>query len=84
MKQVFSLVTKKDCSLCVPVKFILQKVVARYPSARYEEIDIEEHENRSFFQLYKHDIPVVLFNGKEVARHRIQESLIVSILEKSS
>ena len=61
--------------MCVPVKFIIKRVEDRFPDRmRFESIDIEDPKNHKWFDLYKYDIPVVHVDGKEIARHRLDES----------
>ena len=76
MSVVVRLFTKADCTLCVPVKFILKKAHQRIPF-QYEEVNITDAKHAAFFDLYKHDIPVVHINGTEYCRHRMDEKAFV-------
>ena len=78
---IVTLFTKPDCSLCVPVKFILDKIHKKY-SFEMKIVDISEKGNEKFFDLYKYDIPVVHLNGKEILRHRANESELIEIIKK--
>lgn len=80
MAKFVRLFTKPDCTLCHPVKFVIQKVQQHIPF-RYEEVDISSERNKNWFELYKYDIPVVHFNGVEIARHKLDERVLVSALQ---
>jgi thioredoxin-like negative regulator of GroEL len=82
-KRVLTLFSSPTCSLCVPVKEVLQEAVAASGDAlELRVVDISARENIAAFRLYKHDIPVVLLDGTEVARHRLSREQLQSCLEK--
>jgi glutaredoxin len=67
MKRV-TLYTKPGCHLCESV----EQVVARVAAKRKLDVETRNIEaDPSDFQKYQFDIPVVLVDGKEVARHRL-------------
>ena len=47
-------------------------------------MDITAEGNEHWFHLYKHDIPVVHINGKEIMRHRVFENVLLDALEIAS
>jgi len=80
---VVSLFTRKDCTLCDSAKFVIKKVQNKIPF-QYEEVDIAKPENAKWHTLYTNDIPVIHVNGKEVARHRLNEPQFIADLQKAS
>ena len=71
------LLGKPDCGLCREMREIVERALPAL-GARLEERDITqdpELERRYFL-----DIPVLLFDGREVARHRIAADELVSRL----
>ena len=70
MHQV-TLYTKPECHLCEAVEQVIKRVGTSNPF----ELTIKNilHDPKDF-ELYKHDIPVVLLNGTEIARYRLSES----------
>ena len=67
MKRV-TLYTKPGCHLCESV----EQVVARVAAKRKLDVETRNIEaDPADFRKYEFDIPVVLVDGKEVARHRL-------------
>lgn len=81
-KPTVTLFTKPDCTLCVPVKFIIRKT-QHANDFDYQEVNIDDEEQKEWFDLYKYDIPVVHIDGVEVARHRMEEAVFRQILERA-
>lgn len=69
--------TKKDCSLCDLAKDTLIKVQQEFPFS-LKEIDIEK--DKKVFEKYKHLIPVIEIDGKEVFTYRVNENELKKIL----
>jgi len=44
-----------------------------------EEVDISQ--NPELFALYGHDIPVILLDGTEIARHFVRERNLLKLLQ---
>jgi acetyl-CoA C-acetyltransferase len=65
-----TLLTSKDCSLCVHFKRQLNNHLSR-SSAPFtlREIDIKSPENAKYLELYKFDIPVLLSDEKLLLKH---------------
>ena len=66
-----TLYTKPGCGLCEEAEDVIRSVRARRPfelELRNILDDFDEYER------YKHDIPVVLVNGREIARHHMTEA----------
>jgi glutaredoxin len=76
-----TLYSKPDCTLCVPVKYIINKLKHKY-TFNYSEINIDLPEHSTAYNLYCHDIPVITCNGKEICRHRINEKQLVDALKQ--
>ncbi len=82
-RRVLTLFSSPTCSLCVPVKEMLAEAVAASGGAlELRMVDISARHNVAVFRLYKHDIPVVLLDGVEVARHRLTRDELASCLER--
>ena len=71
--------TKPDCTLCRSALFVVEKVRRTTPF-ELELIDISEPGQEKWFEAYKHDIPVLHLNGKEVFRHRVEERKLRALL----
>ena len=70
--------SKPDCHLCDRAK----EVVARCRSKadfRVEVIDISQ--DPELFERYRNDIPVILLDGKEIARHFVRERQLLKLLQ---
>jgi hypothetical protein len=76
------LFTRVNCCLCEPVKFILQKSQQRY-GFRLEYVDLARPENKHFLAAYSDHIPVVDLDGREIARHKLEERELVKHLEQA-
>jgi hypothetical protein len=74
---VLILVSKPGCGLCVEMRAVLLKV--RPASVRLEEIDVREHPDLE--RRYVFEIPVLLHDGRELARHRLSEVEARALIE---
>ena len=63
-----TLYSKADCCLCVDAKVAIQEFAKECP-LQLEEVDITSAQ--SLWDKYRYDIPVLLLNGEEIARHHI-------------
>lgn len=54
----------------------------QYPF-RYEEVDIGLPQHSAWLDQYTNDIPVVHVEGREIARHRLNESALTQSLESA-
>jgi glutaredoxin len=70
--------TKPGCHLCDDMLDVLHRAL-RGSGVRVTErniaLDLDD------FARYKHDIPVLVIDGREVARHRISEAALEAALE---
>lgn len=71
------LFSKPGCHLCEDMRDLLQEML------RGSGVDVTERNialSLVDFERYKHDIPVLMIDGREVARHRISgEALAVAL-----
>jgi Glutaredoxin-like domain (DUF836) len=65
---VLVLLGKPDCGLCAEMREVVERALPAL-GARLVERDITE--DPELERRYVFDIPVLLFEGKEVARHRV-------------
>ena len=77
MKTV-TLYTKLGCHLCETVEATLQTVSKRH---RFLLVRRDISEDPADFERYKHDVPVVLVDGVEIARHRLSSERLIRSLE---
>jgi glutaredoxin len=63
-----TLYTRRGCFLCDKMKAVVRAVAADVP-LRLEEVDIDT--SQELAARYGHDIPVLLVEGEEIARHRV-------------
>ena len=74
-----TLFTKPGCHLCEAVEQAVALVRRRWA------FDLEVRnilDNPADFQKYQHEIPVVLVNGREVARHRMTPDELEAALQR--
>ncbi len=67
-----TLFTRVDCHLCRAVQYVIARVAMETP-LELEVIDIDAAGQDRWRELYTNDIPVVHINGREHARHRLDE-----------
>jgi glutaredoxin len=73
--------TKPDCPLCDDAIHLIESVRERIP---FDLVLKNILESLDDFEQYKHDIPVIFLNGKELARHRISEDHLIAALRAST
>jgi antitoxin component YwqK of YwqJK toxin-antitoxin module/glutaredoxin len=74
------LFSKPDCHLCDDVKKTLDEV-GRELLFSLQVIDISKDEAR--YSRYRHEIPVVALNGKEIFKHRVDMKTLREFLKKA-
>jgi glutaredoxin len=72
-----TLYSKPGCHLCEEVRALLDELQPEHGFA-LTEIDITQSEH--LFARYRYDIPVLLKEGREIARGRISDRELVSLL----
>jgi len=74
--------SKPGCHLCDEMKLLVHRVVAEpsdAPSIEIDEVDISS--DRELADRYGLEIPVLLIDGKKVAKYRVSEKELRRILE---
>ena len=75
-----TLYTRHGCHLCDDLKETLRQI-RRQQAFDLTEVDISQ--DPSLERRYGHDIPVLLIDGIEAARHRIDEADLVGKLQRA-
>jgi glutaredoxin len=76
VKQVI-LYTKPGCHLCDPVRELILSV-QRHRPFEFSIRNIED--NPADFEKYQHAIPVVLVDGREIARYKLSQQQLEAAL----
>ena len=74
---VVTIFTKPECGLCEEAEEVIEAVRARRP---FELVRRSILENFDDYEKYKHDIPVILVDGVEIARHHLSEAVLARAL----
>lgn len=72
--------TKPGCHLCDDMLILLHRALRGSGVEVHERniaLDLDDYER------YKHDIPVLTIDGREVARHRITERALAAALHQA-
>ncbi|KAH8345627.1 hypothetical protein KR084_008156, partial [Drosophila pseudotakahashii] len=76
---LLTLYTREPCSLCDEmVQQLKRDFAGRF---RLEKVYIDRKENVRFLRLFRHDIPVLFFNGQFLCMHRLNENALIERLE---
>jgi glutaredoxin len=70
--------SKSDCHLCDVAKEVIERCRERVDFA-VEVVDISQ--NAELFERYRNDIPVILLDGREIARHVVRERKLLELLQ---
>jgi glutaredoxin len=70
--------SKPDCHLCDLAKEVVERCRQKV-DFMVEVIDISQ--NPQLLELYRNDIPVILLDGKEIARHVVRERQLLELLQ---
>ena len=79
MLMQLTLYTSLGCHLCEDMKGLLSRVQRRHA---FELAEIDISASPTLQRLYQNDIPVLLLDGTEVVRHRVEESELLRILSR--
>ncbi len=74
--------SKPGCHLCDDMKSLVHRVIARHSghlSIALDEIDISG--DRELLDRYALEIPVLLIDGKKVAKYRVSEAELTQMLD---
>jgi glutaredoxin len=75
-----TLYTKPQCSLCDDALDVIEQAKS------LTEFNLELRnilDDPQDYDRYKHDIPVILLNGREIARHRLTLPQLLAALQES-
>jgi glutaredoxin len=70
--------SKPGCHLCEEMKAIVARLITSYQGVSLEEIDISA--DPELLDRYGLEIPVLLIEGKKVAKYRISEEELRRVL----
>jgi len=73
--------SKPDCHLCDRAKDVVERCRSK-ADFTVEVIDISQ--DPELFERYRNDIPVILLDGREIARHFVRERQLLKLLSKST
>ena len=79
--KIITLYTKLGCHLCEAVERTIATVIRK---KKFILVRRDISEDLADYEKYKHDVPVVLVDGVEIARHRmLEEELVKSLSEEA-
>ncbi len=70
--------SRRECGLCETAKMIVRQA-ADHGLCTWESVDVDR--NKALLVRYGMDVPVVLVNGREHFRHRMEPEALEAILE---
>ena len=70
--------SKPDCHLCDRAKEVIERCRSK-ADFTVKVIDISQ--DPELFERYRNDIPVILLDGKEIARHFVRERQLLKLLQ---
>jgi glutaredoxin len=77
-RHIITVYSKPDCHLCERAKEALRRV-GQQTEFFLEEVNISQ--NPELLARYGHDIPVILLDGREIARHFVRERKLLKLLQ---
>ena len=78
MKHQVTIYSKPDCHLCDRAKAVVERCKEKVDFA-LEVVDISQ--NPALLVRYRDDIPVILLDGSEIARHFVRERKLLELLQ---
>jgi rSAM/selenodomain-associated transferase 1 len=75
--RVVTIFTKPECGLCEEAEEVIEAVRARKDVRPFKLERRNILEDLADYERYKHDIPVVLVDGREIARHHLDERALI-------
>ena len=75
-----TLYTKPGCHLCEPVREVIAAAAAQRPFQFVTRNILDDPDD---FERYKHAIPVVAVNGKEIARYRLTLAQLLDAIDRT-
>jgi len=77
-RMTITIYSKPDCHLCDVAKDVVGRCRQNVDFA-LEVVDISQ--NPDLLERYRNDIPVILLDGKEIARHFVRERKLLELLQ---
>lgn len=78
---IITLYSKPGCHLCEEARALVDEL-APERGFRVEEINIET--DPTLFEEYRYEIPVVLMDGTEIARGKVDERALLAALDQGA
>ena len=78
MTHSITIYSKPDCHLCDRAKEVIARC-RQQANFELEEVDISQ--NPDLLARYGQDIPVILLDGREIARHFVRERKLCELLQ---
>ena len=75
---LITIYSKPDCHLCDRAKEVIERCRTKAEFAT-EIVDISQ--NPELLERYRDDIPVILLDGNEIARHFVRERKLLELLQ---
>jgi len=75
---LITICSKPDCHLCDRAKEVIERCRQKVDFA-VEIIDVSQ--NPELLERYRDDIPVILLDGHEIARHFVRERKLLELLQ---
>jgi glutaredoxin len=73
--------SKPGCHLCDEMTSLVHRVLARHPKDRMVDVDeIDISSDSALLERYGLEIPVLLIDGKKVAKYRVSEEELTRML----
>ena len=75
--------TRPDCQLCDAALFVIRKVADAQGQFDVQVVDIDRPGNQHWADDYGEHIPVVHLDGREIFRHRVDETVLRRLLKQA-
>jgi glutaredoxin len=72
--------SKPDCPLCEKAKRVIQHVQTRIP---FELVEVNIEGDRTLFERFQYDIPVIFIDGRKSFKHRVGEKELEDRLRRT-
>jgi uncharacterized protein len=82
--RIVTIYTKPECGLCEEAEEVIEAVRARSVRSAFTLVRRNILEDFADYEKYKHDIPVILLDGREIARHHLDEAAFMRELEAAA
>lgn len=76
--------SRPGCHLCDDMKIVVRRVIAQTAPGTVSLTEIDISTDRALEQSFGHEIPVLLIDGRKVAKYRITENELKRTLLTSS